>query len=143
MADLDTTRFGAVIDWLLDNLPTLVDVPLFEGWADAAESVIIGRTTIIQDWQAIGARHRSEDTVTDILIYVSIEGSESATEVRRRAIEIANTVGTVLRTDQTAISLGGICSHSSVRVTDWTPGITPDGRDGLLQLELATFNTRF
>jgi hypothetical protein len=144
---LHVTRFGDVIDWLIDALedhPDLVDVQVSEGWADRYQDMLmIGAAELDQEWQQLGARTRDETVTVDINVYVAREG-DTATKIRQRCVEIGDTVATVLRQDAaTSITLGGLCTSSSLIPIRYTPGVIPDGRDGLLQLQLRAVHIRF
>lgn len=138
-----STRVGEVLDYLLEHMPTFVEVEVSEGWTDMnADRVMLGTVNVDQDWAEIGARKLNQNVTVTVLILTKVDGG-TATDARQRAETIFNKFGAVLRTDQTAISLGGICTHAQLRVTSQRSGLTPDGADYLLEAELLASNIRF
>jgi len=130
------------IDFLLDALSEITDLDdtqITEGWAANAaqrESIVIGGASSDQEWGNLGAQRKNEDCSIDVYIMVSQPGG-TATEVRRRAYELADIVDEWLRSSTNNITLGGLCAWSIWSPTRWEPAITDSGRAGILLCELA------
>lgn len=143
---MELTKAGAVTQWLVDHLtdaPDLGGVQITEAWVQPdRESIVIGDATMTQEWQALGARTRSEDVTLDIWI-TTIRPGDTAAEARTRCEELAGMVASVIRETPGTIALGGLCTHTSFLAVSRKYFGTDEGVNCQIHAELTAHNIRF
>ena len=139
-----STAVGTAIDYLLEELPAVMSpVQVTEGYpGDDTENelVLIGGATMDQERPRSG-RTREESATLDVFLQVRNEGG-TATEVRRRVIELSDRIGEFLSADMERISLGGMCGRSLWVPVSLIPQLGAAARIAILECNLRLENVR-
>ena len=136
------SRVPVVTDWLLANLPAatgldatqIIDGPPTEAQLRAT-CIILGDTDMEQDWAALGARNRDENSIIKCAIYL-IGPGQSQTTVNKAAFALLALIEAYLRTN---ITLGSNVIWVGVVPTTIMKQLGDNARVAVLDFNLKFF----
>jgi hypothetical protein len=136
MSDDGKSSFPAAIEqfkMMISGLPELVDVQIIDGFPGPEiemQSVVVAPSaSIVDDWQSLGCRRRSEQWSAKVYVTVA-RPDDSVVEARARVFEIVDAIATALKRDAVAVELNRTVLWSSFHRTQYVTFVGENGGAG-------------